>query len=551
MKVISLLSIIIVLAVAFFGFFYWHKDDFSKQVVKLEILAPDSVKFGDEVAYTVKILNQGDINLEDAKLTFQFATDSLPSDGGSQRREVKLKTIYPGQEQTISFKARIFGAENDKKVARAALDYRPKDLSSSYESSTSKTIIISAVPFNFDIDIPSKIASGRKVNFRLNYFSAADYPLSNLKILIDYPSDFEFLSAVPFSAEKNEWKVNLLNKGDGGRISITGIFGGKAGEDKIIRARAGIWLNGKFILLKQAVKGITIVSPQMFISQKINGDDNYIASPGDLLHYQISFKNLGDAPLSNLFLLVKLSGQAFDLSSVKSLNGAFKSGDNSIIFDGSKVTDLNFLSSQAEGQIEFWVKLKNGWPISGNQGANQLVKDTIFLAQSKEEFAVKINSQLALLQKAYYQDEVFGNSGPLPPKVGQPTTFTVTWQAKNYYNDITDATIKAKLPDQVSLTGKIFPQDSKLTFDSKSREIVWNIGDMAAGAGVNTPAPNVSFQISLKPEMSQKGQFAPLVSKAVLSANDKWTGAQISASAGAISTVLPDDKTAAGKGTVE
>lgn len=442
------------------------------------------------------------------------------------------------------------GQEGDVKEAKAKLSYRPKNLKARYASETSFSTLIKKVSLNFDFDLPSKIESGKEIKFSLNYFSNVDYLLSDLRVAIDYPSGFEFVGSSSRYLEEDEWNIGLLNKAEGGRVEISGVLMGEVGEEKIFRARIGSWHDGEFILLKEAVRGISIIKPALYITQQINNNPKFIANPGDLLHYEIFFKNIGEEFLNNMFLLVNLGGPAFDFATIQAPEGDFTPGENSIIWDWRRVRDLQILPPQSEGRVEFWVKLKNEWGL----GDSSDIKTTIFLSQAKEEFVNKVNSKLALSQKGYYYDEVFGNSGPIPPRVGQVTNYTITWQVKNYYNDVKDAKVKAILPSNVNLTGKIFPdeQTDKITFDSRSREIIWNIGDLPAGRGVTEPAPNVSFQVSFVPQEDMRGEVARLIGEARVSGQDEWTGETVHSSGSSLHTDLPDDgRVPAEKGKVE
>ena len=152
---------------------------------------------------------------------------------------------------------------------------------------------------------------------------------------------------------------------------------------------------------------------------------------------------------------------------------------------------------------------------------------------------------MEIFQKGYFEDEVFGNSGSIPPRVGETTTYTIIWQAKNYYNLVENTKVKAFLPQGVELTGRIFPeeQSQKFAFDSQSREIVWDIGDLEPGTGVLSPSPNIAFQIALRPAQSQKGSPAFLIEEAKISGEDQWTKQTLETSAKAIDTTLPDDAT--------
>ena len=374
-----------------------------------------------------------------------------------------------------------------------------------------------------------------------------DYPLINLGVMVEYPLDFEFIKSNPKALEKTEWDIPLLNKAEGGRIEIEGRLSGKIKEQKIFKAVFGIWQKDEFIPLKEITKGVEIANPHLYIFQEINNQREYIANPGDLLHYEIYFRNIGTEPFKDLFLATTLDSEAFDLDSLNVNNGQFSKGSNSVVWDWRDVQKLQFLDQGEEGKVEFWIKLKD-WEISNSWEKNSVLKDTVLLSQARQEFEIKLNSKLFISQKGYYHNDNFVNVGPIPPKSGEETAYTVIWQAKNYYNDVKNVKVKAILPSNVKLTGKIFPESesSNFSFDSQSREIVWSIGDgqaMESGAGILNPAPNIAFQIALTPTTGQKGKNAPLIGKATISGEDQWTEQNIEGNSPAVNTALPDDST--------
>lgn len=540
MKKIIFILITLILIAGAVAFYYYDRNAYSKDVLKLEILAAEKAEAFQEVNYVVKFKNNGNIRLEDPELIFDYPENSIIEGEDTSHRVVKKSeelggVIYPGQEKTFTFTARLAGKEGDSQVARAELSYRPKELKARYASKTSLTTIVERVPLSLDFDLSSKIESGKDFDFRVNYFSNIDYPVSDLAIAIDYPSGFELSGSVPESADEANWDIGLLNKAEGGRIEVSGSLAGEVGEEKMFRTEIGVWIDGKFVSLKEARKGITIIRPALHITRQINGNPEFIASPGDLLHYEIFFKNIGEEHLTDMFLLATLSSPAFDFATIRSPEGDFTPGDNSVIWDWRRVRDLQLLPPQSEGKVEFWVKLKEEWNVS-NQEKNPEIKTTVFLSQAKEEFSSKVNSKLSISQNGYFQDEIFGNSGPFPPEENRTTTYTITWQAKNYYNEMENVKVRAILPDNVSLTGQIFPEDKsdEITFDSKSGEIVWNIGRMAAGEGVSLPAPNVSFQISFFPDEDSENIIGPVK----ITGQDRWTGEDIEGSDSEINSLL-------------
>lgn len=547
----TLVLVAIALILAGLGVWFWQKNTYSTENLKLELLAPASAAMGEEITYTVRYKNNGDARLENAMLIFEYPAGSVPSQGTNGRVTQLVEDIYPGQEQNLSFKARLFGKEGELKEAKVLMQYTPKNLNAKFESNTTVTTSIATVPLNFELDLPSRTESSQQFTFDLNYFSNSEYPLSDLRIKLEYPQGFAFQSALPAPIGENEWKVGLLNKASGGRISIKGTLQGESQEVKIFRATLGSWKDGKFTVFKEATKGIEITSLKLLISQTVNGSPSYTASVGEPLHYVISFKNVDEKSLENLFLIVNLEGRPFDLASVKAERGTFKEGDTSIIWEAKDVTKLRFLGKGEEGKVEFWINVKDSWEVFSSQDENFTLRNKVILSDAREEFELKVNSRLAIEQAAHYQDEVFGNSGPLPPQVGTQTTYTVIWQVKNLYSDAENVTVRATLPQEVSMTGKIFPENAPLTLDSASREIVWKVGDVAAGTGTFDPVASVAFQVALLPTSSQRGSASQLMGESRVQGSDAFSEQTLAASNSALTTNLPNDSLAQGKDIIQ
>lgn len=548
MSKLFLFFLILALVIGGAGFWYYQQNFYSKESVKLEILGMESADLAQEVEYIVKYKNNGNVRVENPELIFEYPENSIVENGLLREilhSEDLGEAIYPGEERTFKFKARLLGKDGDAKIAKAWLSYVPKNLQAKYESTTSFTTIIEKVPLTFEFDFPSKTEAGKQSKFRLNYFSNIDYPISGLRVKIIYPSGFEFISSKPKAIEKTEWDIGVLSKAQGGKIEVFGEVFGEPNERKLLQAELGIWQNGEFVLLKQIFQSIEIVEPSLFISQQINGNPEYIADPGSLLHYEIFFKNIGQDLLTDLFLVVKLQGHAYDFQTLRSNTGSFETGDNSIIFDSRRVPKLKFLDTQEEGIVEFWIELKERWNITG-EDRNLVVKDKIILSQARQEFRTKINTVLEFAQKGYFQDEIFGNSGPVPPRAGERNTYTIMWQVGDYYNDIENVKVKAILPPQSELTGEIFPEEQKekFAFDSVSREIVWDVGDLLTGeASLNaTSTPNIAFQVAFTPDEAQRGSIPDIISEAEIIGEDIWTEQLLSIKSPAINTTLPDDQ---------
>ena len=220
-KIILILFIIILAVLA--AFLLYKGSMFSKEILKLEILGPDTAKIGDEIQYTVQYKNNGNFVLEQPKLTFELPDDSLTEDSKTVFIQ-NLNDIYPGDQESVTFKGRLLGKDGDLKTAKASLSYVPKNITATYESDTTFITKIDASPITLNFDLPTQTEQGKDLTYAINYFSNVDYPLENLSIKIDPTPGFDFTSADPASLDNAEWKLQTLNKAQGGRINITGKF---------------------------------------------------------------------------------------------------------------------------------------------------------------------------------------------------------------------------------------------------------------------------------------------------------------------------------------
>lgn len=534
-KILIILIILVVLLISL-AVWYYQSNIFTKGVLRLEILAPNEVELGQEFEFLVKYKNNGNFTLEEPKLVFEYPEGTIIEEEKSLRQEMGLEDIYPGEEKTLTFKTRLLGKENEAKTAKVWLSYRPKNLKARYEAATTHTTLIKFIPLTFEFDFPSKLEVGRDVRLRLNYFSNVGFPLSNLRIEIDYPPGFEFLSSKPKGLAPNEWEIGLLNKAQGGRIEIQGKLTGEVFSQKVFRARLISWQQDKAFVLKEITRGLELTQPSIYISWQVNGSPQYIANPGDYLHYEIFFKNIGDAAFENLFLIIKLEGDTLDFDSLQPGSGKFQEEIGTIIWDQTMVPSLRLLPPLEEGKVEFWARIKNQF---SSFLRNPSIKANININQVHEEITTKVNSKFVISQKGYFNQGPFKNTGPIPPQVGSSTTYTISWQAKSLYNDAKNVKVKAFLPQEVRLTGEMEPKEAKLSFDPDSREIVWDIGDLYAGE----EGQEINFQIAFIPNYAQRGNVAELIPQARIVSEDAWTGSTIETIDSVIDTTLPDDPT--------
>ena len=210
-------------------------------------------------------------------------------------------------------------------------------------------------------------------------------------------------------------------------------------------------------------------------------------------------------------------------------------GDNGNLSFSFSIYPLSYISNSGIKNPEIEIELI----IRANQLSD--AGSSVERIETKITKIVKINTDLLLTARNLYSIGSFENSGLIPPKVDNETTYTVVMTATNTSNSISNARVVASLPSYVKWMNKIYPSFENVKFSQVGGEIIWEIGDLPAGSGITTSAKEVSFQISFLPSLSQLGSGPILVDNIYIEGVDDFTGKKISYPIKAITTSFGTD----------
>jgi hypothetical protein len=499
LKKIVFILLGLTIVVGALGYFFYQRNVFGQDRLRFEITAPDAIGAGEEIEYIVRYRNNSDTRLEEMILIFEYPENSIPTEDeedenvkkrGPLRREVKVGELNPGEEKTSIFKARLFGKEGISFEANAWIRYVPRNLASRYESKREHITIIDKVPISFNFQIPSTVDPDRENSFRLRFSSEVDYPLTDLEVRLTYPAGFRFIRSTPKTETegRNVWTWPVLNRGDDGTIDVDGVLLGNPGDAKIFNAVLGIYVEDNFIVLREASRGTAITRSNLLIDMQVNGRDDYIANPGELLHYEVFFRNIGKETLEELFLLVDLDGNTLNLSQVEPVDGRFQEDRGVIIWSHTFDYALLSLKENEEGRVEFWVRVRGDLPY------NPEIKVKASIERAEKTLLTKVNTRLSLIQDVIRNGSPFEIAGPFPFKEGETSNYAVRWRVKNHFNDVRDVVLRAKLPEGARITGEKNLDDVILSFNSSTREVVMDIENIVAGE-----TKEIFFEVEINP----------------------------------------------------
>ena len=540
---------------AYYGYLFFGRSGFSGSDVAIVIEGPESFKAQEKVEFEIKISNQSKFEIESSEV-FITLPDFLAFDGGEGReRNIVLANIASGQE--VSERITVFAEETEVTgTIKARIEYTPKNLQGKFEKTAHFDVSVASLPLTVIFDVPKKVVSGQTL--RGSFHFVAEHELESLPLIVKIvpPEDFLIADAAPGPDEAPAtWIFKKVEPKETYEVEFEGVISGEESAIKIFELLFGNTNeDGLFAAQYTVLREVHISSSPLQFTQSVNGATEYVASPGDTLRFRIGYKNTSGVNIENVRITAQLTGDAFDLGTLNAGQGYFSSNTKTITWNKDLLSSLATLDKEESGTIEFSLSLKDEIVPKSYRDKHILVKSKAVIDSGKIPLAlqglslraedlllVKIRTAVGLVQKVHYYEGPFSNSGSIPPKVGQKTTYTVVWQATNTLNDLADARIEAPLPRHVAFEERWYPSNNKLLYNSETHSVSWDIGTLSAGTGSISPIATVAFQVSLTPTEEMRGKTAELIEAAKISGQDAFVGELAEAFAPALDTTLPDD----------
>ena len=552
---IGVISVVVVFLIVS-GLMIWQgMTSFDKDKVELKIKGPERIVGGEEVKFTVEYKNKTRLALENIQLIVHYPENSIVDGEQKSVETINLPRLNDGEENKVELPVRIIGLKEETKKVWVELNYQPFNLSSKYTNKVEFSTMIVSVPLVLDFDLPERLVDNQIFDFSLRYLNQADVSFDDLQIQIEYPDGFSFESAQPSPIKEDKiWSISNLIANEQGKIFIRGSIQGEKGSTKSFKAQLGIFKDDQFIPYTETVSGVSISSSPLLISQTVNNSTEYIAQAGETLTYLINYQNTTDIGIKNVIITSQLNGKTLDLSKLELGKGSFNGSNQTITWNASNLSDLEYLGPGQQGQIAFSVNVKKPLPVNNYADKNFTVENKVKIDSSEKPLSlanidisgesqsiVKIASQLTLQAQAYYYDDLIANSGPIPPKVGQTTTYTIKWRLVNSSNDLNQVKVEASLPPHVKWNNKISPTSASLKYNDQTGKVVWTVDDLPAATGVLLPVREIAFQISITPSIANLGSLVELIGQSQATGQDNFVGLKLTSKDNPIDTDLPDD----------
>jgi hypothetical protein len=499
------------------------------------------VEGGEDTPLTVSLTNRNQLPLEKATLTLIYKQGNGAQDETEKVQEkTDIGTINSGDFKRNDFKIRVYGSEAESRDVTVRLDYQVQGSSATFNKSVVTQVVLKSAPISVRIDGPQLLSVGQLGTYVLSVINNTATTTSPSILLVTFPTNFQIESQSPRPNSRNNlWQIGALAPGATSTVTISGSFTGNQGETSTLKAVVGSTggsLSQVGVVYSSSVQDVTLrTSPLTFKlsvdSEQGNGENLHY---GDRAHVTIAYTNEGQVPLQNPELVLSISGDAPLAKDITADRGYYDSSRGTIIWNKSTMPEL---SSIAPGQggtlfvtVPIVLKGVNSPKMTLMISGKATIKDpNDVVASITRTFVVQGSASISA--STHYKTSPFQNTGPIPPQVNVDTSYTAHLIV-SAQNALENTKVSFTLPVYVSWQNTV-TDPTHTSYDSKTRTVTWNVGNVGAGKSVAT-----DINLSVRPSQVHVNSVPPITSGIVLDADESVSHAHLHTTISALTTYI-------------
>ncbi|MBI4094263.1 MAG: hypothetical protein HY436_00455 [Candidatus Liptonbacteria bacterium] len=562
-KKLALGIVCLLLALGVAAFFLLRPS--SERAISFRFDMPDSIAVGAPFMVGVEFANVGNRVLKEVRLSLSLPDGvSFVGSPESQRIvEQKIGDLGPGSVGNRDFTLIALSDPHTLKRIGASLAYLTPGSSAEFAETSEADLSLGESAVELLLTLPERIVSGERFTMTVSYQNRGREPFRNLTLRMEYPPVFQFRRAsIAPSAGNSEWRLGDVLPGTPNTVEIEGTVIGPVQAFSAFRALLVADFLGATYVIAEQNASLGIQSSPLALEVRVNGSLDYVARRGERLSYMLAFRNNTDTTLQNISVGAELVGSLYDVRSVET-DGALNSVTNVVSWSVANTPSLASLAPGQSGTVSLRVKLLDAFPVRrfGDKNFTLTLRGraespTVPAGTAAEKttglatLETKVLGELSVDARALFRDAASGilNSGPYPPRVNQPTRYTVHWKVAGVAADATGVQVTGFVQSGGKWTGNVTSNISELpTYEPSSGRVIWAIPQVNANRGILSVPAEVIFQIEITPAANQAGGSVAILSETRAQGTDPFTGLALSAVDGELTTLLPDDPSVAGQ----
>ena len=540
--------------------FFGGRNTISGQNIDITLLAPSLIDGGKAATIQVIVGNRNTAALTLADLLVDYPDGTRDANDPTQtltHERLRIGTIPSGGQSKQALNAQFYGQQGVAETVHVTLEYTIEGSNAVFQKPADVSFVVGSSPVSVAVDAPSEVISGQEFQMDLSVAASGANPVNDVVLQAQFPSGFSLSSSSPTAAPGGQlWRLGTLTPGTPQVIHLTGTLLGQDGDERVFRFLSGSDNNPTDVAVAVPFLSIptSIAIHQPFITATIalNGETGKptVATPGNAVSGVITWQNNLSTTVSNASLKLSFSGDMIDPTSISAPEGFYQSSDNTVTWSPQTTQGLDTIAAGGRGSVTFTFTpraapnntyvnptLNLGLSIVGTRPSDSGAPTEVSSAAMAR---VLVASVVALTTQALHFSGPFQNGGPMPPKVGSNTSYTIEWTVQNSSNSIAQGRVTTALPPYVTFMHA--DDSSGITYDPTNRIVTWNLGsDVRPGVGFSAPSRQADFEVALTPSISQKYQNPDLTGTATFVGQDRFTQTPVAVQAPSPTTKLTGD----------
>ncbi len=535
-KLFTLLAVVAMGALAALVYVLWFRPVGTSGDVDLTLTATSKVASGDVVTLDIQYRNNKNVEISTGTVEvfypsgFTLQTASIHPVEDTNDAQFAISHLAPGSSGKIRIVGQMVGTPDDKKEFSAQLTYRPENFSQDFQVASKATTLITSSTIEATVEMPEQVQSNTDFEYTVKIKNTGKTEMKKVKLVMTAPDGYVFKSAEPEAySEESEWLFETLEAGKEESVKIKAALDGKSGEVMEFKAEIGLMeIDNSFNVQTENTKTVLIVNPEFDVAVTLP-EKLY---PGDEVTVKATLKNTTGTTVKKVTPKFVFGGGVFT--------------DKEKVFD-----EITELENNATKEFEYTGTVKKTDKMKASELQVTFEIPTVTVSGSevkvekKTEKKIRVSSKAQVTAVGRYFDAALKKigDGPIPPTIGAKTTYAVDFSIAANQNPLKTATLSATLPSGV--TWERAESDS-VTYNTKTRTVTVKADEIAAHA---TAAAR--FFVSITPTAADKNSLVVLVNEPVFGATDAYINEALAENLVRITTDLPQDEGARGKGIVQ
>lgn len=539
----------------------WYRSShqLTQQHMSVQLNGPGEFTSGQEINYTFTYENKSRVEWKNVSLVilppsgFQYISAEPVAKAEGPTYAMSLPDVAAGAKGQAVLHGRLIGQLNSAALTKATITVSPANApKSQFTADANLTTTIRSVPVDVAIEASSSASQGERLLAIVHVRNVSQENINNLYLSLNAPpgvqlavDDKEFSS--DFSVADGQWELPPIKPLEEVKRTLVYYIDGQAGEQRSLTVQVGLLQDKNKVVQRELTQVISVTASALSVQQLFNDQlGDQVVTAGDSIKTLVQYRNTGTTGLRNVVVKVVFDGEGLDTATLKlPKGGAYDPITKTITWTSSTVPDLALLPANKSGEVEydFSILPTEKFAAGSDKGTdNSLVATASVdsadiatpLGQEKkivsDRSTLAIASQFSLDATAFYDDGRLGlpSTGPIPPKVGETTAYTIRFRLGSTLNDMTDVELNAVLPDGVKYTDKTYQTTGEVDFNERTGQITWKVPILSGLTGRTIPAPELNVQVSITPGENQRDQEIPFLNSVTVTGKDTFVSKTIS-----------------------